>query len=91
MFQAAIREKYGFDPAQLRIYFHYPPSYYHLHVHFANVVYDSPSCALGKAHLLDDVVDNLKRDSEYYAKASISYVLKENDGLFQKFKASGRV
>lgn len=89
--KSAIREKYGFDPAQLRIYFHYPPSYYHLHVHFANVVYDSPSCALGKAHLLDDVVDNLKRDSEYYARVSISYVLKENDGLFQKFKAAGRV
>ncbi|ESN91728.1 hypothetical protein HELRODRAFT_70549, partial [Helobdella robusta] len=86
----AIREKYQFNVHKLRIYFHYQPSYYHLHVHFANVSYNSPSCTLGKAHAIDDVIDNLKMDSDYYSKCSLTYILKENDPLLEKFKEAGR-
>lgn len=32
----AIFDKYGIPKTQLRIYFHYQPSYYHLHVHFTS-------------------------------------------------------
>lgn len=39
---AAIKEKYGLDETQLRIYLHYQPSFYHLHVHFTFLKYEAP-------------------------------------------------
>lgn len=39
---AAISEKFNLPASQLRIYFHYQPSYYHLHVHFCNLTFDAP-------------------------------------------------
>lgn len=89
--QAAIKERYSFNPSHLRAYFHYQPSYYHLHIHFANVSYESTSCALGKSHLLDDVIDRLKEDSDYYAKVALTFVTKDNDPLVAKFRAAGRL
>lgn len=64
------REKYGLgvedgsanDQAQskLRLFLHYHPSYYHLHVHILSADFDSwPGAIVGKAHALDDVRDLL--------------------------------
>ena len=55
--QEDIKEKYGVVSDQLRIYVHYQPSYYHFHVHFTHLKYDAPGCGIGKAHLLQDVID----------------------------------
>ncbi|VDK19286.1 unnamed protein product [Anisakis simplex] len=44
----AIEEKYGLDKHQIRSYFHYQPSFYHLHVHFINVSYDAPASGVAK-------------------------------------------
>lgn len=38
----AIRKKYNVPKDRLRFYFHYRPSYYHLHVHISYIMYDSP-------------------------------------------------
>lgn len=39
----AIFNKYkGLPESQLRIYLHYQPSFYHLHVHFTYLKYDAP-------------------------------------------------
>ena len=44
-------------PEELRVYMHYQPSYYHLHMHFLHVGCDAEAgMAAGKAHLLDDVI-----------------------------------
>ena len=40
--QEAIEKKYGVPASELRVYFHYQPSYYHLHVHFTSVQFDAP-------------------------------------------------
>lgn len=39
---AGIKAKYGLDESQLRIYIHYQPSFYHLHVHFTFLKYEAP-------------------------------------------------
>ena len=53
----AIEEQFGVHEDQLRIFVHYQPSYYHFHVHFCHVTLAaSPGMAVGKAHLLDDVI-----------------------------------
>lgn len=39
---AAISKKFNVPASQLRIYFHYQPSYYYLHVHFCYLMYEAP-------------------------------------------------
>ncbi len=53
-----IEQRYGVQPSQLRIYVHYQPSYYHFHVHFCHTGLNAngPGAAIGKAHLLDDII-----------------------------------
>ena len=53
-----IEQRYGVPPSQLRIYVHYQPSYYHFHVHFCHTGLNAngPGAAVGKAHLLDDII-----------------------------------
>ncbi|KAI5960819.1 uncharacterized protein KGF55_004389 [Candida pseudojiufengensis] len=78
-------EKFGLSPDELKIFVHYQPSYYHFHLHIVNVHHPGlgDGIAIGKAILLDDVIDNLKLDGDYYKKKTISYVLGENHGLWQ--------
>ena len=53
----AIMSRYGVAADQLRVYLHYQPSYYHLHMHFLHVKHDAGmGMAVGKAHLLSDVI-----------------------------------
>jgi m7GpppX diphosphatase len=37
-----IQKKYNLSSSQLRIYLHYQPSYYHLHVHFSYLMHEVP-------------------------------------------------
>lgn len=60
--QEAIERNYNVSQNQLRIYFHYQPSYYHLHVHFTALSYDAPGCSVERAHLLSDVIQNIESD-----------------------------
>ena len=39
---AAIAKKFNIPASQLRIYLHYQPSYYYLHVHFAYLMFETP-------------------------------------------------
>ena len=66
---------------------HYPPSYYHLHVHIYHIT--ASGYQVGQAHLLDDVIDNLELDSAnggqepYYARRTLTYGLVETHGTFE--------
>ena len=52
-----LKDQFGIDTAQVRAYFHYLPTFYHLHVHFDHVSADvTATHAVSKAILLDDVI-----------------------------------
>lgn len=80
-----IKNTYGLANESLRIFVHYPPQFYHFHVHFTNVSMEHGVSA-ERAHLLDDVIENIERDSEHYAKRSITCRMGENDELWRRFK-----
>ncbi|KAK6972474.1 m7GpppX diphosphatase [Biomphalaria glabrata] len=86
--QTAIKEKFNVTSDKLRVYFHYQPSYYHLHVHFTHVKFDAPGSDVLRAHLIQEVMDNIAMDSEYYKNRTLSFVVRENDLLYQKYKDS---
>lgn len=82
---AAIKRLYGLERSQLRIYFHYQPSFYHLHVHFTYLKYDAPGIFCEKSHLLDTVIDNIELMSDYYTKATLSFVIRATDPYLVKY------
>ncbi|KAK1123795.1 hypothetical protein K0M31_008486 [Melipona bicolor] len=86
---AVIARKFNVLASQLRIYLHYQPSYYYLHVHFAYLMFETPGIYVEKAHLLSTVIRNIELMSDYYTKAVLSYVVAEGDGLYTKFLEEG--
>lgn len=51
-----ISHRYNVPADQLRLFVHYPPSYYHFHVHVTHVAWEGAGALVGKAHLLDDII-----------------------------------
>lgn len=84
----AIRDRFGVLRSQLRVYLHYLPSYYHLHVHFVHASHDASfGMAAGKGHALEDVICNLELLPDYYKRASLTCALGQNDPLYAKLAA----
>lgn len=77
-----IKHLYGLDKNELRIFVHYHPQYWHFHVHFTCLAIDH-GIHSGKAVLLEDIIDNLKQDPNYYEKASLSCLVYEGDPLLE--------
>lgn len=86
----AASEKYPVSADQLRLFVHYQPSYYHFHVHVVNVAHPGLGDGLnvGKAILLDDVIENVRMAYDYYQRRTMYYQLGENHALWDKLKGS---
>lgn len=82
----ALFDKYGIKDSQLRVYLHYQPSFYHLHVHFTYLKHDAPGIFCEKSHLLDTVIDNIHLMPDYYQKATLPFVLREADPMFKEYQ-----
>ncbi|XP_056456460.1 m7GpppX diphosphatase [Gadus chalcogrammus] len=87
----AILKRYGLPASKLRVYFHYQPSYYHLHVHFTALASEAPGSGVERAHLLSDVIQNLRADGGFYRQRSLSFPLRADDGLLARFQQAGRL
>lgn len=42
-----------------------------------------------KAHLLTTIINNIEMQNNYYQKASLDFVVKESDPLFDRFEEKG--
>ncbi|NWW99103.1 DCPS diphosphatase, partial [Caloenas nicobarica] len=88
--EEAVTKRFGIAASRLRVYLHYQPSYYHLHVHFTALGYEAPGSGVERAHLLADVIDNLADDPAFYQKRALTFALRADEPLFQKFREAGR-
>ncbi|XP_034038044.1 m7GpppX diphosphatase [Thalassophryne amazonica] len=87
----AILQHYKLPDSKLRVYLHYQPSYYHLHVHFTVLGFEAAGCNVERAHLLADVIQNLQADPQYYKNRTLYCPLRADDGLLSEFKEAGRL
>lgn len=87
---AVIKEKYDLDKKDVLMYFHYQPTYYHLHVHFINIKYEAPGLR-STSIMLESVINNLFKYPTYYKDATLPFISNENHPLFSMFKKAGRV
>jgi hypothetical protein len=70
-----MTDKYGLDRDEIRIFIHYPPSAWRLHIHFQALNADNSlgsNVQCGRAHLLQTVIYNLSIADNYYRDASLS-------------------
>lgn len=88
-FQKAIEDKYGLPGSQLRVYFHYQPSFYHLHVHFTYLRHEAPGITTERAHLLSNVISNIEVAPHYYQQITLPFIVQENNSLFAKYEEKG--
>uniref|UniRef100_A0A1A9X208 m7GpppX diphosphatase n=1 Tax=Glossina brevipalpis TaxID=37001 RepID=A0A1A9X208_9MUSC len=82
----AIEKRYGLISTQLRMYFHYQPSFYHLHIHINPIRNDAPGIWCEKSHMLDTVINNLELIENYYQKATLPFVLHEGNELLEQYE-----
>ena len=73
------REKLSCKPSELRIYMHYYPTFWWAHIHVQHISFPmmGGSTSIGKAILLEDVMQNLALKSDYYACATLVSIIKE--------------
>ncbi|XP_072810090.1 m7GpppX diphosphatase isoform X1 [Vicugna pacos] len=79
--QEAILQRYQVRADRLRVFLHYLPSYYHLHVHFAALGFEAPGAGVERAHLLAEVIENLEHDPEHYQRRTLTFALRADDPL----------
>lgn len=79
------------EASQLRIYLHYQPSFYHLHIHFCYLRHEAPGILAEKAHLLSNVISNIEIAPDYYKKVTLPFTVRENDNLFTELVKAGIV
>ena len=73
-------DKWGMQPCKFRAYFHYHPNYWHVHLHLVAL----GSSKLTSGILLDDVIEHLKMDGDYYRNATLTVNLAENSSLYER-------
>lgn len=81
--QEAILKRYQVTGDRLRVYLHYLPSYYHLHVHFTALGFEAPGSGVERAHLLAQVIENLECDPKHYQQRTLTFALRTDDPLLQ--------
>lgn len=65
-------EHYHLDAAQIKMYFHYHPSYWHLHLHVQHVNSHIGKSSVFNTVKLSDVLNCLRLKSDYYQQASLT-------------------
>ncbi|KAE9551985.1 hypothetical protein FO519_004809 [Halicephalobus sp. NKZ332] len=85
-----VEEKYGLESSQIKMYFHYQPSYFHLHVHVINLKYEAPASGMTSIPL-EEVISNLEIWPDFYEKATLMFMNGKQDPIMEKFVAAGRV
>lgn len=78
-----ISQRYGIPVDQLRVFIHYQPSFYHVHVHFTHILNEQRGFQCERAHLITTVMENIGLMRDYYQKVTLHYPL--SDASMLKF------
>ncbi|XP_072180680.1 m7GpppX diphosphatase-like [Diadema setosum] len=73
----------------MNVFFHYPPTYYHLHVHFVSAGPQEGTAEgpmMKRAHPLASVIRNIETWPSYYQDCTLPYPLRADDALLARFE-----
>lgn len=66
-----MKTKFNIESNKLRMYFHYPPSFWYLHIHVNLFDSHQDGIQVDYCHMLSNVIQNLTIDNNYYKKISM--------------------
>ena len=67
-----IKKQYDLDEYFVKMFFHYEPSTYHLHIHFVNIANHDCRSSVEYSHELNTVIFNLMICPDYYKLAILN-------------------
>jgi hypothetical protein len=67
-----IKQRYNIDEYYVKMFFHYEPSTYHLHIHFINVAHREARSSVEYSHELNNVIFNISICPDYYQRAILN-------------------
>ncbi|KAG8964723.1 hypothetical protein FRC00_001379 [Tulasnella sp. 408] len=81
-------EKWGVGQDSLRLFVHYQPSYYHLHIHAVALEMEGwKGMSVAHAHLLDDVISLLETEAEgVFERMTLTYAITELHPLWDTLR-----
>ncbi|KAI0986302.1 hypothetical protein GJ496_010609 [Pomphorhynchus laevis] len=80
-----IKDILNIPSSKVKAYFHYPPSFYRLHIHFTSIIQDNiGDGGLCRSRLALDVLDNIKMNPNFYKERRIHYTITKSHPLFDK-------
>ena len=77
----AISKRYSIPIDQLRVFIHYQPSFYHVHVHFTHIMNEHHGFQCERSHLLATVIQNIHLMNDYYQKVTLHFPLSDASKL----------
>jgi m7GpppX diphosphatase len=77
-----IANMYGISNDRLYMFFHYHPSYYHLHLHICVLGHYTLQIKYNKQYELNDIIEKLKIDSNYWKNADLKFELLSTNKLY---------
>jgi len=81
-----IAKTYGISKEKLRMYFHYHPSYYQLHLHVCVNTHPALEFQLLRNYNLDLIIEKIKIKSEYWKNTSLKFELLSGTKLYNLLK-----
>ncbi|KAK2962574.1 putative m7GpppX diphosphatase [Blattamonas nauphoetae] len=81
-----ISTKFNIDPSRVLCYLHYLPSFMQLHVHYVST--ERSDMHAPRCHLVDDVIDNLRRSPTYYSDCSLTIVVQNDHQIIKTVQSS---
>ena len=78
--EEVLGQKFGLRGEECRMYFHYPPTFYRLHIHVMHLALESLSCRVERCHDFETVIDNLQSIGDYYQKATLNTLVLKPSG-----------
>lgn len=67
-----IKNNFNLDEHYLKMFFHYEPSTYHLHIHVVNSSYHDSRSSVEYSHELNNVMFNLSICDDYYQRSILN-------------------
>lgn len=81
-----VLKTYNYTSNQVKVYFHYYPTFYRVHIHVSAITASVLSRSIGTSILLHDVIENLKIRSDYYAERTMEIELSKGSYIYSAYQ-----
>ena len=78
-----VSRRFEVPKEEIRAYFHYHPSFYHLHLHYSHVELLEYGVTTERAHLISDVIQNIEMVGDYYQRVTLDFPIRTTNVLFE--------